>query len=263
MQTSKLYLSEKKQKAPGGFLYSVFGRIWACWALFVFVSTMIIFLVPFLLFIYFIPDPKKTNRFVQFSRVWMSAFLTLVGCPLTIKGREHFKQGETYIVVCNHNSFIDVPVSSPGIPGGNKTIAKIEMSRIPIFNLLYKTGSVLVDRKNALSRRDSYTKMKQVLEMGLHMCIYPEGSRNRTEMPLKFFHDGAFRLATDTQKSIIPALIFNTKKALPATKAFSLVPARLAMHFLEPVEVKESQDPAELRDRVFKIMTDYYVANQR
>ena len=263
MQSSEIYLSEKKQKAPGGFLYSIFGRIWAFWALIVFVSTMIIFLIPFLLFIYFVPDPKKTNRFVKYSRVWMKVFLTLVGCPLTIKGREHFRKGETYIVICNHNSFIDVPVSSPGIPGGNKTIAKIEMSRIPVFNLLYKTGSVLVDRKNASSRRDSYTKMKQVLEMGLHMCIYPEGSRNRTEMPIKFFHDGAFRLAADTKKSIIPTLIFNTKKALPASKVFCLVPAPLSMHFLEPVDVKESENFTELRERVFKIMTDYYVANQR
>ena len=46
------------------------------------------------------------------------------------------------------------------------------------------------------------------------MCIYPEGTRNRTEEPLKKFHDGAFRLAVSSGKEIIPAIIFNTKKAL-------------------------------------------------
>ena len=69
-----------------------------------------------------------------------------------------------------------MPVSSPGIPGGNKTIAKAEMAKIPLFGLIYKTGSILVDRKNEKSRRDSFTKMKEVLDMGLHMCIYPEGT---------------------------------------------------------------------------------------
>ena len=137
---------------------------------------------------------KKTNRFIRFSRVWMDIFLALVGCPLTIRGREYFKKGKTYIVVCNHNSLIDVPVSSPGIPGGNKTIAKAEMAKIPLFGLIYQTGSMLVDRKNETSRRDSFTKMKEVLDMGLHMCIYPEGTRNTFE-PIKSFHDGAFRLA--------------------------------------------------------------------
>src|SRR6185369_6074570 len=120
-------------------------------------------------------------------------FLTLAGCPLTVRGKEHFKKGETYIVICNHNALIDVPVSSPGIPGGNKTIAKAEMAKIPLFGLIYKTCSILVDRKSEKSRRDSFTRMGEVLEMGLHMCIYPEGTRNKTAEPLKSFHDGAFR----------------------------------------------------------------------
>jgi len=61
----------------------------------------------------------------------MSVFLPLAGCPLRVKGREHFSKGSTYIVVCNHNALVDVPVSTPFIPGGNKTIAKIEMARVP------------------------------------------------------------------------------------------------------------------------------------
>src|SRR5688572_7740787 len=124
------------------------GRIWALWAMLIFVITMLIFLIPFLLFSYFLPDPKKTIRFIAFSRVWMNVYLTLIGCPLTIKGREHFEKDCNYVVVCNHNSLMDVPVSSPAIPGGNKTIAKIEMAKVPLFGMLYRTGSVLVDRKS-------------------------------------------------------------------------------------------------------------------
>ncbi|MEJ0080527.1 MAG: 1-acyl-sn-glycerol-3-phosphate acyltransferase [Puia sp.] len=82
-------------------------------------------------FYLFPKEPTKTNRFILYSRTWMDIFLALVGCPLTIKGREYFRKGETYIVVSNHNSLIDVPVSSPGIPGGNKTIAKAENGKNP------------------------------------------------------------------------------------------------------------------------------------
>ena len=162
--------------------------------------TMLVFLIPFFIVLLFKADPKKTNIFIRFARIWMEVFLTSIGCPLTVRGRKNFATGETYIVVCNHNSFMDVPVSSPCIPGGNKTIAKIEMSKVPVFGLLYKIGSVLVDRKNEASRRESFGKMKEVLNMGLHMCIYPEGTRNKTHQPLKSFHEGAFKLAK-TQKS--------------------------------------------------------------
>lgn len=239
----------------------IFGRIWALWAALVFVSTMLVFLIPFLLFCYFKEDPLKTRRFIAWSRIWMGVFLTATGCPLRVKGRENFTPGEVYIVLCNHNSFMDVPVSSPAIPGGNKTIAKIEISRVPLFGLLYKTGSVLVDRKNENSRKESYGKMKAILAMGLHMCIYPEGTRNKSNEPLKPFQSGAFRLALETGKRIVPALIFNTRKVLPADKVFYAMPHPLSIHFLPPVNIEPGDTPDTLRTRVYRIMSDYYTTH--
>lgn len=156
---------------------------------------------------------------------------------------------------------MDVPISTPCIPGGNKTIAKIEMAKIPLFGLLYKTGSVLVDRKNDASRKESFNKMKEVLAMGLHMCIYPEGTRNKSTEPLKTFHNGAFRLAADTGKAIIPAIIFNTKKVLPPGKIFYAMPHRLSIHFLSPIYMQENESTDSLRERVYETMKNYYIVN--
>jgi len=241
---------------------NIFGRIWAVWGALVFVLTMLIFLIPFFLFIYFQKEPKKTNRFISYSRVWMDIFLGLVGCPLKIQGREYFKKGKTYIVVCNHNALIDVPVSSPGIPGGNKTIAKAEMAKIPLFGPIYKTGSILVDRKNEKSRRESFAKMKEVLDMGLHMCIYPEGTRNTSTEPIKPFHDGAFRLAVTNGNSIIPMIIFNSRKANPPDKGFFLMPVKLYMHFLPEVPINPDETVDHLKSRVFELMKNYIVLHQ-
>jgi 1-acyl-sn-glycerol-3-phosphate acyltransferase len=254
--------NSNKPSYPLGIVGEIFGRVWALWGLICFVVTMIIFMIPFFLACYFEPEPTKTRRFISFSRVWMAVFLNLIFCPLRIKGKEYFKDGETYIVVCNHSSLMDVPISSPGIPGGNKTIAKIEMAKVPVFGLLYQTGSVLVDRKSDSSRRESLTKMKEVLEMGLHMCIYPEGTRNKTDQPLKSFHDGAFRLAVTTEKSIVPAIIVNSKLAFPPSKSFFLWPCRMSMHFLEPVPVNADDNIQAVKEKVFAIMNDYIVSNQ-
>ena len=192
----------------------------------------------------------------------MDVFLGLIGCPLKIKGKEYFRKGETYIVVSNHNALIDVPVSSPGIPGGNKTIAKAEMAKIPLFGLIYKTGSILVDRKNEKSRRESFGKMQEVLNIGLHMCIYPEGTRNTSDEPLKPFHDGAFRLAISTGKSIIPMIIFNSRKANPPDKTFFLWPVRLYMDFLPEVVVSPGETVEQLKARVFTQMKNYLIEHQ-
>jgi len=242
-------------------LKTILGRVFAAWALLMFVATMIIYLIPFLLFCYYLPEPKKTYRFVSFSRIWMAVFLRLIGCPLTVRGKGNFAQGQNYIVLCNHNSLMDVPVSSPAIPGGNKTIAKIEMAKTPLFGMIYRTGSVLVDRKSDESRKESYNTMKKVLALGLHMCIYPEGTRNKTGQPLKSFHDGAFRLAMDTGKSIIPGIIFHTKKVLPVDKSFHLNPHKLELHFLPPIKISGYKSVEGLKGHVFNLMKEYYEQN--
>lgn len=187
----------------------------------------------------------------------MNIYLPVIGCPWRIKGREHFAPGQSYIVVCNHNSLMDVPISTPAIPGGNKTIAKISMAKIPLFGLIYRTGSVLVDRNSDKSRKESYLKMKQVLGMGLHMCLYPEGTRNKTDQPLKSFHDGAFRLAKDTGKSILPGIIFHTRKVLPPGKLLYLMPHPLIIHYLPPIPVQPEDTVETLKERTRKIMEDF------
>ena len=96
------------------------------------------------------------------------------------------------------------PYLHPVFPVATRPSQKWKWPKIPIFGFLYKTGSVLVDRKSEASRRESFAKMKEVLDMGLHMCIYPEGTRNKTDQPLKSFHDGAFRLALLTKKASFP-----------------------------------------------------------
>lgn len=242
-------------------LKNVAGFLFTIWAGIIFVVTMIIFYIPMWL-TKFWGEPRRTEIFVRIIRAWMSVFLPLTGVRLTISGREHFKEGENYIVVCNHNSMMDVPVSSPGIPGANKTIAKIELSRTPLFGMIYKRGSVLVDRKNDKSRKDSFMEMKKVLDLGMHVCIYPEGTRNKTNKPLKEFHDGAFRLAVQTGKPILPAILFHTGTVLPHDKSFHYWPHPVAMHFLAPVYVDKNDDPVKLREKIFRVMWDYIETNK-
>ena len=240
----------------------VAGRIFALWALLIFIITMLV-VVPGMWAIGLVKEPKRTSIFRKISKAWMSIFFALAGCSLKVKGKENFKEGETYIVICNHNSFMDVPVTTPFIPRANKTIAKIELSKIPVFGLIYKRGSILVDRNNKDSRRESFKKMKEVIAMGMHMCIYPEGTRNKTNLPLKSFHDGAFKLAIDTKKSLLPAIIFNTKKILPTHKIFFFWPSKMELHFLPDIEIKNLDTAESLKETAFNLMSNYYAAHHK
>ena len=242
-----------------GWMKEIFGRIWALWGAVLFIATMLVADV-FYLVCLLLKEPVRANWHRRVSRVWMKFYLPLIGSPVKVIGAEHFQKDKNYVVVCNHRSFMDIPVTTPFMPRPNKTIGKTTFAYIPLINIFYIFGSILVDRNSTKSRLDSYKKMKRVLKIGTDMAIYPEGTRNRSNDPLKPFYDGAFKLAMDCGKDVIPTLLFNTSKVLPVNKPFYLYPCKLEMHFLPPVE-RGSLTAKELKEKVFKQMWDYYKAN--
>ncbi|MEY4812866.1 MAG: lysophospholipid acyltransferase family protein [Chitinophagia bacterium] len=232
------------------------GRILAFWALFVFASTMFLF-IWFYLACFFLQEPNKTKWHRTISRIWMGLFLTLSGLRFSVTGKHHFNKIGPAIVICNHNSLIDVPLSTPFLPRANKTIAKKSFIYVPIFGWIYQFGSVIVDRKNDHSRKTSFDNMKRVLDSGLDMLIYPEGTRNKTSEPLKSFYDGAFKLAVDTQKPIIPVVILNTKKILPAYPIMCFKPGKIQMDILAPIN-SQGHTVKSLKQLAFDTMSAHY-----
>jgi 1-acyl-sn-glycerol-3-phosphate acyltransferase len=230
-----------------------------CW----FVVTILLVSIPVVIcHAIFRDDRQRTMAIMKWYRIWMTIYLPPVGCPMRRKGLQHFRKGENYVVVCNHNSLVDILVSTPSVPGASKTLAKAELARIPVFGLVYRSGSILVNRKDPASRRKSLEAMKNVLAQGMHLVLYPEGTRNKTDQPLKSFYDGAFSMAIETQKPIMPAVLLHTRNILPAGKSFYAWPHPVPIHFLEPISTTglTHKDTAALREKTHKIMTAYYVA---
>lgn len=243
---------------------NIAGHVFAVYALLVFVATMVVVWLPIWL-ISLCKEPLRARLLHVVFKGWMSVYMPLIFCPVSRKGKQHFRKGERYVVVINHNSLMDIPISTPWIPGPNKTLAKVEMAKTPLFGVIYKAGSILLDRKKESSRRESFARMQETLDMGIHLCLYPEGTRNKTSAPLQPFYDGAFITAIRTQTPVLPGLIFNTGKVLPANKKFWALPTRVHIHFLEAVPTTGLgiEDVGMLKEKVRNLMETYYIANQK
>lgn len=241
---------------------NILGRVYLVYFLLLFIITMLPVYIGALIISSW-ADPRRSKVLHQMFKLWMGIFMPMVFCPVRRRGAQHFESGKTYVVICNHNSFMDIPVSSPWIPGANKTLAKIEIAKVPLFGTIYKLGTILVDRNDEKSRKESFASMRQTLQMGLHLCLYPEGTRNKTGKGLQPFQDGAFVVAIREQTPIIPALIFNTSKILPQDKTFFAWPSSIPFHFLKPISTEglTLRDLPELKEKVWNIMNDYYTQN--
>ena len=239
----------------------IIARILAIWALLVFASTMFIYMW-FYILCAFLPEPNKTRWHRLMSQLWMGTFMFLSGIRFSVRGKHHFDGLGNAVVVCNHNSMLDIPVSFPFLPRANKTIAKKSLSKVPIFGWIYSIGTVLVDRNDSKSRQESYDKMKYVLNHGLDMLLYPEGTRNKTAAPLKSFYDGAFKLSIETKKPIVPVVLLNTKKMLPAKPSMCFKPGKITMHIL-PAVYPEGHSIDSLKKQVYDIMAAFYLENEK
>lgn len=245
-------------------LKNLWGTIAAAWMAVWFVITILAVAVPVSICHLLIPDEyKRTLAIMKWYRLWMDVYLPVVGCPIRRQGMENFQAGQNYVVVANHNALVDILVSTPSVPGASKTLAKAELARIPIFGLIYRSGSILVDRKDPDSRRKSLQAMRTVLDQGMHLVLYPEGTRNKSSAPLKTFYDGAFLIAVAAQKPIIPALLFHTRDILPPGKTFFARPHPIPIHFLEPISTHglTQVDVPRLKQQVFEVMMAYYAGH--
>jgi 1-acyl-sn-glycerol-3-phosphate acyltransferase len=86
--------------------------------------------------------------------------------------------------------------------------------------------------------------------------FFPEGTFNTTERPLKFFYDGAFRIAIETQTPIKPVLFLDAQKRMNHRSIFSLTPGRNRILYMDeiPVAGLELKDVGMLKEQVFATM---------
>jgi 1-acyl-sn-glycerol-3-phosphate acyltransferase len=133
---------------------------------------------------------------------------------LTVRGKEHFRKGETYVIVSNHQSQLDILVSF-GLFKPFKWVSKIEVFRVPLIGWNMTLNNYVKLRRG---NRESIVKMMQDcsshLKNGSSIFLFPEGTRSPTGQ-VKAFKPGAFTLALKEKVGILPIVINGSKDVLP------------------------------------------------
>lgn len=214
----------------------------------------IILAFPFFLVTGIINTPASRRCIYRFVHYWSKAWLFVIGMPITKTGA--FPKGKKYVIVANHISYLDTLNIYAVIPEYFRTLARKEMVTIPVFGLVYRQLTILVDRSSHESRSKSMRLMWRQLREECHITIFPEGSFNETGNTLKAFYDGAFRLAVNTQTPILPIIFPDTEKRWHYSTRWKLSPGKNRAVFLPAVDV-EGKDIALLKEEAFAVMKEY------
>lgn len=233
---------------------SIVLKLYSVWVLFVFTFFMILFLPGFLIPPLFGPSGVSTTHF--FIKGWSWIFSFLNGIPYDIVDRHKIIPHRSYIFVSNHNSYMDIPPLVVTIRGQFRALAKKELLKVPVFGWIAKVMCVTVDRSSNESRRKSLEHLKEILDMGISVLIFPEGTQNRTSKRLQPFYDGAFRIAVETQEPVLPIVVMGAGDLMPPGKA-SIRPGTIRVIVGDeiPTEGLTLSDVGALKDEAFAKMT--------
>jgi 1-acyl-sn-glycerol-3-phosphate acyltransferase len=191
----------------------------------------------------------KADFLYNFAMKGVNTALRIAGVRATIEGREKLDRSRSYIFMCNHVSNLDAPIVVPALPGRTSILVKKELFRVPIFGWAMRMASLVpVDRSDRESAIASIGRAAEVMKAGLHMTIYPEGTRS-VDGRLLPFKKGPFHLAMDSGVPIAPITVVGTQNMMPKG-GIRIYPGTARVIFHEPIDSSRFQDRDELMEAV-------------
>src|ERR1039457_5245027 len=171
---------------------------------------------------------------------------------IVTEGLDRVPANTACIFMANHVSNLDPPALLPNIPGRTSAFLKRSLMRIPALGYGMKLGEFIpVDRTgSAAGAKKSVAAARRVLDKGIHITTFVEGTRSKDGRLLPF-KKGPFYLAMETGAPCIPASLFGTETMM-AKGSVRIHPGTAHIVFHAPVYPRSYATREELISAVRK-----------
>lgn len=152
----------------------------------------------------------------------------------------HPPKGRAVIIMCNHSSSYDIPLSYKAFPSCSmRMLAKREMAKIPIMGKGMEAAEFpFIDRKNRYQAIKDLQHAKQLMESGIILWIAPEGTRSKNGK-LGAFKKGGFITAIEAQAIIIPIGIRGAFSISPPKSREFNLNQTATLHIGKPIDAAD------------------------
>jgi 1-acyl-sn-glycerol-3-phosphate acyltransferase len=200
-----------------------------------------------------IPFAAITGNVMPLYRasIWIvRAAYRLAGIRVVVSGRENVPPQGACIFMSNHLSNLDPPALLPQIPGRTAAFFKRSLLGIPALGYGMKLAAFIpVDRAGSVAgAQDSVAAARRVLEKGIHITVFVEGTRSKDGRMLPF-KKGPFFLAKETGAPCIPVSLYGTEN-LMAKGSLRISPGTAHIVFHPPIYPADYATREDLLDAV-------------
>ena len=143
-----------------------------------------------------------------------SAFRFMPGWNIEVSGREYLPESNTAtMIVANHESMTDI-LAMYFLGTQFRWLSKMEVKKVPLIGrAMTLLGYVFINRGNKQSHEQAMQECRDILDSGVSMFFFPEGTRS-VDGRIKNFKYGAFKLAKEANVDIQPIVIKGAGKLM-------------------------------------------------
>jgi 1-acyl-sn-glycerol-3-phosphate acyltransferase len=198
--------------------------------------TVVSFVTHMLVVLMLTPIPSKDpeKRSIRLARLVSCIGVPLLGVRLTVIGREHLPKDSPFVIVANHQSYLDIIIMLVAIPQKIAFVAKEELLNIPILGWdIRSQGHIAINREQGMRAARQLKEIAEATHMGKSLLLFPEGTRS-IDGQVGPFKRGAFQLALDANVPIIACSIKGSGRSMPK-KGFWIRPGKIQVTLHPPI----------------------------
>ncbi|HWS52222.1 MAG TPA: lysophospholipid acyltransferase family protein [Microbacterium sp.] len=185
--------------------------------------------------------PRQAGFAYRLGRSLISPLARLIYRP-RVEGRENVPLTGPVIFASNHLSFIDSIAIPVAAPRPVHFLAKSSYFEGPGFSgalsrtFFQSIGAIPVQRGAGQAALDALDLQRQLLEDGLAVALYPEGTRS-TDGRLYKGRTGVAFLALQTGAPVVPVGLIGTDRVMPVGAKMPSMKERVTVRFGDPLDL--------------------------
>jgi 1-acyl-sn-glycerol-3-phosphate acyltransferase len=227
--------------------------------IFMTLSSVMMFPVALLCWLLTLPFDRRKVVLHQLTCFWASLYTWLnPAWPVKVMGREKIDPNETYVMVANHQSLLDILILFRLFRHFN-WVSKVENFRVPFIGWNMRLNDYIqLKRGDHSSIAVMLRTCRENLAAGNSIMMFPEGTRS-TNGKLRAFKIGAFNLAKDAKRPLLPIVLHGTASALPKRGVILRGRHQIMIEVLDPIAYPAfaEEEAEDLMLRVRELIGDH------
>ena len=208
----------------------------------IFLAAYLILGIPVLLVLYLIGKVEKWSyasdlialRLVQWA---FKVMIWIAGTKVIVIGEENVPKDQPVLYIPNHKSSFDILLLYSRVPGLTGFVSKDSMGKFYLLrDWMKKLHCLFLNRENPREGLKTILQGIENIKNGISMCIFPEGTRNKTD-EMMAFKEGSLKMAEKTGCLIIPVALTNTAEIFENHMPW-IRPCKVVIEYGTPIDPK-------------------------